>query len=123
MLKLHVIGHLGADVEIKDVNGSKFASFRVAHTDKRIVAGGETKEVTTWVECTLPEDSKVIPYLKRGTLVFCEGQPSFRAFSSEKYRCYMVGVSLRVSDVQLLSAKKDDAGEQQNNGNNEYNGF
>lgn len=123
MLKLNVIGHLGADVEIKDVNGKRFASFRVAHTDKYTTAGGETKETTTWVECTLPDDSKVIPYLKRGTLVYCEGMPSFRAFSSEKYRCYMVGVSLRVTDVQLLSAKKVEENQEQKDAGNGYNGF
>ena len=34
MIKLEIIGNLGADAEIKQYNGNKFVSFRVAHTDK-----------------------------------------------------------------------------------------
>ena len=34
MLKVELIGNLGADVEIKESNGSKFATFRVANTEK-----------------------------------------------------------------------------------------
>ena len=34
MLKVEMIGNLGADAEIKDHQGRKFVSFRVAHTEK-----------------------------------------------------------------------------------------
>ena len=47
MLKMEMIGHLGADAEVKEFNGNKFVSFNVAHTEKR--NGGER---TTWVSCT-----------------------------------------------------------------------
>ena len=32
MLKVEIIGNLGADAEIKEANGSKFVTMRVAHT-------------------------------------------------------------------------------------------
>ena len=34
MIKLEIIGNLGADAEVKVYNGNKFVTFRVAHTDK-----------------------------------------------------------------------------------------
>lgn len=33
MIRLEIVGNLGADAEIKDYNGSKFVSFRVAHSE------------------------------------------------------------------------------------------
>ena len=34
MFKVEVIGNLGADAQVKDANGTKFITFRVAHTEK-----------------------------------------------------------------------------------------
>ena len=34
MIRLEIVGNLGADAEIKDYNGNKFVSFRVAHSEK-----------------------------------------------------------------------------------------
>ena len=34
MFKVEMIGNLGADCEVKDSNGSKFVTFRLAHTEK-----------------------------------------------------------------------------------------
>ena len=33
MIKIEVIGNLGADAQLQVVNGNKFVSFRVANTD------------------------------------------------------------------------------------------
>ena len=34
MLKLVIIGNLGADAELRNANGAQFLSFRVAHSDR-----------------------------------------------------------------------------------------
>ena len=62
MLKVEIIGNLGADAEIKESNGSKFVVMRVAHTSKYTDQNGQPHESTTWVDVTLNNaESKVIP--------------------------------------------------------------
>lgn len=104
MLKMEMIGHLGADAEVKEFNGNKFVSFNVAHTEKR--NGGER---TTWVSCTRNGDGgKILPFLKRGTQVFIRGD-----FNVELYQGrngYAAGVKCFVSEIQLVGGTNDNAG-------------
>lgn len=67
MMRLEVIGNLGADAEIKEVNGRKFVSFRIAHTDKWVDSQTQQAQVTTqWVSCAINGDGgKLVPYLKK----------------------------------------------------------
>lgn len=103
MLKLEVIGNLGANAELKEVNGEKFVSFRVAHstrlTDK---ATGEVKESTTWVSCTLNGDGgRLFPYLAKGQKVYLRGIPTLKLFTSSKDGKQHAGLNLRVSELEL----------------------
>lgn len=68
MIRLEIVGNLGADAEIKDYNGNKFVSFRVAHSEKWVdrQTGAITTQ-TTWVSCSLNGDGKgLTEYLKKG---------------------------------------------------------
>lgn len=108
MLKVEIIGNLGADAEVKTGNGSQFVSFRVAHTDKWTTQGGETKEATTWVDCTMSNvESKVIPYLKAGVKVFVRGAGSLRVYSSPKERQMKAGLRVAVNEVELCGGSTD----------------
>lgn len=106
MLKLDLIGNLGADVQIKESDGRKFASCRVAHTDNWKDKDGIRHEQTTWIDVILSADSNLIPYLKTGTMVYVRGNMSTRVYSSEKDRCMKAGITLRAESIQLLSSKK-----------------
>lgn len=67
MIRLEIVGNLGADAEIKDYNGNKFVSFRVAHSEKWVdrQTGAITTQ-TTWVSCSLNGDGKgLTEYLKK----------------------------------------------------------
>lgn len=105
MQRLEIIGHLGADAEVKAVQGgSQFVAFRVACSQKF-----NDKEVTQWYDCTLSDPNmKVVQYLKTGTRVFVRGIPSYRIFDSAKYHMRFVGVNVHVLEVQLCSDKKED---------------
>jgi len=108
MLKVELIGNLGADVEIKDANGSKFAAFRVADTTKFKTSQGGEREVTNWVDCTLNNvDSKVLPYLKAGVKVFVRGHANLRLYSSKKDRCMKAGLQVSVTEVELCGGMSD----------------
>ena len=108
MLKVELIVNLGADVEIKESNGSKFATFRVADTTKYTTQQGETKEVTNWIDCSMNNiESKVLPYLKAGVKVFVRGNASLRVYSSKKDRCMKAGLQVSVLEIELCGGNNE----------------
>ena len=109
MFKSIVIGNLGADAQVKESNGSKFVTFRVAHTESYSDQSGQKHESTTWIDCIMSNaESKVVPYLKKGTKVYVSGNCSLRVFSSAKYRQMMAGAQINVQNVELLGGSSDD---------------
>ena len=109
MFKSNVIGNLGADAQVKESNGSKFVTFRVAHTESYTDQGGQKHESTTWIDCIMSNaESKVIPFLKKGVKVYVSGNCSLRVFSSAKYRQMMAGAQINVQSVELLGGSTDE---------------
>ena len=108
MLKIELIGNLGADVEVKESNGSQFATFRVADTSRYKTQSGEDKEVTNWIDCSYNNvESKVLPYLKAGVKVFVRGNASLRVYSSKKDRCMKAGLQVSVQEIELCGGNND----------------
>lgn len=108
MLKVELIGNLGADVEFKEANGSQFATFRVANTSKYKTNDGEERTVTNWIDCTINNvESKVLPFLKAGVKVFVRGNASLRVYSSKKDRCMKAGLQVSVNEVELCGGNSD----------------
>lgn len=116
MIKLEIIGNLGADAEVKMYNGNKFVSFRVAHTDKWVDQNtGVISTQTTWVSCSMNGDGGgLTPYLKKGTKVFVRGTPNFVVYSSPKTHKMESGVNLFVREVELCGGHQE---QEQNNDN------
>ena len=116
MIKLEIIGNLGADAEVKVYNGNKFVSFRVAHTDKWVDQNtGVISTQTTWVSCSLNGDGGgLTPYLKKGTKVFVRGTPNFVVYSSPKTHKMETGINLFVREVELCGGHQEQG---QNNAN------
>ena len=108
MFKGILIGNLGADAEIKDANGSKFVTMRIANTDKWKTESGEVKEKTTWVDVTYNNvDSAVVPFLKAGTKVYVRGSLSLRVYSSQKDRCMKAGAQIAASEIELCGGQSE----------------
>lgn len=109
MLKCELIGNLGADVEIKESNGSKFATMRIAHTSRRETENGEKKESTIWVDVTYNNvESKVLPFLKAGVKVFIRGSLTLRVYSSQKDRCMKAGMTIAAQEIELCGGSTDE---------------
>ena len=112
MIKLQVLGYLGNDATVKEVNGRNVINFNVAHTEKYKTNDGVQKEKTTWVNCSYwVERTNVAPYLKKGTQVFVEGSPEARIYESQEG--HKASLNLRVAFLNLLSSA------QKNNNNTE----
>ena len=75
MIKLQIIGDIGKDAISQIINQKNYAKFSVA------VKSGEK---TQWVDCLkLDTESKLMPHLKSGKRVFCEGMPTVNAYIKE----------------------------------------
>lgn len=109
MIKVEIIGNLGADAELKDYNGSKFVSFRVAHTDKYTDRkSGEIVSTTTWASCILNgENRNLMPYLKKGAKVFVRGNLSFHIYSSSFTKSYEVSMNVNVWELELCGGRQE----------------
>lgn len=106
MLKVLVIGNLGADAEKKEANGRPFVSFRVAHTERRINREtGEVTEVTSWVSCSLDgKCERLLPYLKKGVKVFVAGECRLKTFRSTRDGLIYAGMDLFVRTLELCGS-------------------
>ena len=84
MVKMQLIGFLGKDAQVNNVSGKTVINFSVAHTEKFKDAQGNQKDKTTWVDCSWWTDKiNISSYLKKGTLIFVEGQPNVRAYTNQ----------------------------------------
>lgn len=120
MLKLNVIGHLGKDAIVNNVNGKSVINFSVAHSEKIKDAQGNQVDKTVWVECAYWTDRVAIaPYLKKGTQVYAEGNGDIRSYTTNDGRSGS-NLTLRVLNVQLLGGKSegDNSGGNYNNQTN-----
>lgn len=107
MLKIQVIGNLGADAELHQSNGSEFISFRVAHTET-ITRNGVQTDSVTWVDVTMNGNGgQLLQYLKRGAKVYVDGNAVLRVYSSKKDRCMKAGVTCFARTVELCGGSSD----------------
>ncbi|MFT3936492.1 MAG: single-stranded DNA-binding protein [Chitinophagaceae bacterium] len=114
MIKLQAIGNLGKDCVTNTVNGKSVINFNVAHTEKFRDAQGNQKDKTIWVECAYWTDRTAIaPYLRKGTQVYVDGTPEVRTYTKSDGTT-AASLTLRVSSVQLLGNRADNAGPSQN---------
>jgi single-strand DNA-binding protein len=102
MIKLQIIGNLGKDCIVNEVNGKNVINFSVAHTERYKDAQGNQKERTTWVECAYWTDrTNVAQYLTKGKTVYAEGSPSADAYTNKEGQVSAT-LRMRVQNVQLL---------------------
>jgi single-strand DNA-binding protein len=107
MIKMQVIGNLGKDCIVNNVNGKSVMNFTIAHTEKYRDSQGNNQEKTTWVDCAYWTDrTGIAPYLTKGKQVYVEGTPEVRSFTRNDGTAG-ASLSLRVKDVQLLGGRAE----------------
>ncbi len=117
MIKLQIIGNLGADCIQKEINGKTVINFNVAHSEKFKDAQGNVKEKTTWVNCAYWTDrTAVAQYLTKGRTVYAEGSPEADAYTNKEGQASAT-LRMRVQTVQLLGGNTDTPGTNYNQGN------
>lgn len=111
MIRIEMIGNLGADAELKDNNGRKFVSFRLAHTDKwKNSQTGQDNVSTMWASCAINGDAhNLLPYLKKGVKVFVRGSVQLNMYSSPKTHQMECGLNIAVWEIELCGGQREAA--------------
>src|SRR6478672_12553076 len=110
MIKLQIVGNLGKDCIVKEINGKSVINFSVAHSERFKDAQGNQKERTTWVECAYWTDrTAVAQYLKKGTMVYAEGSPEADGYLNKENQPAAT-LRMRVQNVQLLGGGEGNPG-------------
>ena len=105
MIRISVIGRLGQDATVNNVNGKTVINFSMAYSEKFKNQQGEDVDKTTWVSCAYwTEKLNVANYLKKGTLVYVEGKPEAKSYQNTKTNETVPQLHCRVSTIQLLSS-------------------
>ncbi|MDX9932829.1 MAG: single-stranded DNA-binding protein [Bacteroidales bacterium] len=107
-IKMEIIGFLGQNAKTGSKDGRTVMNFSVAHTVKFKNEKNEDQERTTWVNCQYWNDKaeKLLEYMKKGTLVCCEGIPSTRTYTNATGQI-VASLDLNVKDLRIMSSKKD----------------
>jgi single-strand DNA-binding protein len=106
MIKMQVIGHLGQDATVNNVNGKSVINFSVAHSEKYKNKDGVDVNKSIWVSSAYWTDRiNVAMYLKKGTQVYLEGVPDARTYTNKNNET-LPQLSLRVTSLSLLSSNK-----------------
>jgi len=110
MIKLQIVGNLGKDCIMKEVNGRNVINFSVAHTERFKDAQGVLKEKTTWVECAYWTDKTgVAPYLTKGQTVYAEGTPEADGYTNKEGQPAAT-LRMRVQSLQLVGGRSEGQG-------------
>lgn len=118
MIKLQIVGNLGKDCIVKEVNGKNVINFSVAHTERYKDAQGNQKERTTWVECAYWTDrTTVSQYLVKGKMVYAEGSPEADGYLNKEGQAAAT-LRMRVQNLQLLGGGETSNGSNQGNVSN-----
>ncbi|MBC7689556.1 MAG: single-stranded DNA-binding protein [Aquabacterium sp.] len=102
MIKLQIIGNLGKDCIMKEVNGKTVINFSVVHSERYKDNQGVQKERATWVECAYWTDKTgVVPYLTKGKTIYAEGYPEAEAYMNKENQAAAT-LRMRVMNIQLV---------------------
>lgn len=105
MLQLEIIGNIGNDAEVKQINGKTCVSFNVAHSDTRRDANGNEIKTTTWVGVLMSGDGgKLTQYLKKGAKVFVRGRMSVKPYQ-DRNNAWQCAINVYSNDVVLCDLK------------------
>lgn len=112
--KALLVGRVGADPEIKSMNsGDRVANFSLATSERwKEKSSGEQKEKTFWHRIVVWDQNliRVIEsYVKKGALLYLEGQIETRKYEKDGVDHYTTEVVLRPfrSTLTMLDSRKD----------------
>ncbi|MES2864067.1 MAG: single-stranded DNA-binding protein [Bacteroidota bacterium] len=96
MMNFTIIGHIGADAEVKDLGTNQVINFTVA-VSETFTKNNEKQTQTTWFECAKwGNNTQIAQYLKKGSQVYISGKPNNRAYINND------GVAIAVNGINVM---------------------
>lgn len=108
-----LIGHVGADPEVREANGGKFATMRLATTDKgytRKTDGVQVPEQTQWHSLIVNGGlvQVVENYIHKGSKLFVSGKLKYREYQAND-GSKRWATEIAVYELELLDPKQQSA--------------
>lgn len=106
--KVILLGNVGSDPEIRESNGGKFATFRLATTDKGYTKrdGTQVPERTEWHN--IVANSNIVGvienYVRKGTKLYIEGKLRTRKYTARDNTERTV-TDIYIDNLELLGGK------------------
>lgn len=113
--KVQLIGNLGQDPEIKNLDGgNKIANFSVATSESYTSKSGEKVTNTEWHRCVVyGKGAEIIEkYVKKGSRLYLEGSIKTRSWD-DKDGVKKYATEITVRDFKFLSSADNSAAPQQ----------
>lgn len=111
--RVQLIGHVGADPEIKTLeSGVKVARLRVATNDRYKTSNGEWKDDTQWHTVTAWGNltNRIEQYVKKGSFLALDGKIDYREYTDQQgVKKYFT--EIRANSLIILDKKQDGSNE------------
>ena len=109
---VQLIGNVGGDPDIREYNGTKFATFKVATSKRFRDRNNEQREQTQWHTCSAVGNiaDVVEKYIKKGSSVFVSGELTYRTWQ-DKDGNDRTSTEVKLYTVQMLDKRPKDAPE------------
>lgn len=106
--KLILIGNVGGDPTVKDVNGTQVAEFSLAVNER---VGQGQPDQTTWYRVSVwRQQAQVISqYVRKGTQMYIEGRPKARTYVDAQGQT-RVSLEVTADNFQLLGGRNEPGG-------------
>jgi single-strand DNA-binding protein len=107
--KTFLLGSVGRDPEVKEINGAKYASFTLATNESYKDKNGDRQTITDWhnIVCWRNTADIVERFIKKGSQLFVEGKLRTRSWEKDGEKRYVTEVI--ADNIQLLGKKEDSA--------------
>lgn len=106
--KVSLIGNVGKEPVIKQLENGKMASFSLATAESwKDKATGEKREQTEWHNCVVfgALSGVVEGYVKKGSKLYVEGSLSTTSYEKDGEKRYITQIKVR--DLVMLDSKND----------------
>lgn len=110
MLKTIIIGHIGNDAKIKNVQENQnVITFSVCHNYRNKNETGEYMDTPFWVNCVLwrkNDKLDIAKHLKKGVLVHVEGEPIVNFYVGKIDKLTKIDYTINASEINILQIPK-----------------
>lgn len=115
--RIMLIGNVGSDPEVKDVRGTKVATFSLATTEKAYTKrdGTQVQEKTEWHNIVVWAGlaGVVEQYVRKGSKLYVEGKLRTRSWDDQQTGKKMYRAEVFVENLEMLGSRAEQAAPQQ----------